>query len=311
MSNTRPLPLLLLAGLLVSCSRPAVTAQDNGSERPSGPAATETVQPVTPEPAVPRDLRVVTWNLKWFPGGRPGADKTQQDEHITVVREEIRKLAPDILLLQEVSNRAVVEETLAPLGQWHVAVVSEFKQGGFTGGQQQAIAARFPADAAWASPWEKGWAEAPRGYSYAVFVIGGKRVGVYSLHLKSNLGDAAANTSKREDAAGQLVRHMGAEAARSAPADILIVGGDFNTDDPDQPQAPSPGERTFTLLRDAGFWWTFEGIPHAARITCPGNGRYPDACFDHFLTKGAGKPAARVVQAAGSDHFPVVLDLAL
>lgn len=168
----------------------------------------------------------------------------------------------------------------------------------------------MPADTAWAADWEKGWAEAPRGYAYATYRIGKKRLGIYSLHLKSNLGDAAANTSKREDAAGQLVRHIQAEATR-APVDCLVIGGDFNTDDPDQPQAPSPGEKTFPTLRKAGFVWAFDGIPHAQRITCPGHGRYPDACFDQFFTKGLGKPAARVMATEGSDHLPVAMEVGL
>jgi endonuclease/exonuclease/phosphatase family metal-dependent hydrolase len=56
----------------------------------------------------PKTLRVVTWNLQWFPGGKPGATKDAQAHHVEVVREGIRKLDPDILLLQEVGSEAAL-----------------------------------------------------------------------------------------------------------------------------------------------------------------------------------------------------------
>ena len=66
------------------------------------------------------------------------------------------------------------------------------------------------------------------------------------------------------------------------------------------------------MLKKAGFAWSFDGIEHAKRITCPGKGRYPDACFDHFWTRGLNKPLAFVVpQAGGSDHLPVVIDVVI
>ncbi len=260
----------------------------------------------------PRALRVVTWNLQWFPGGKPGAAKEVQDQHIETVREAVRKLDPDILLLQEVGSEGALTETLKPLGgDWKIAIISRFDEGGFRSGQQVAIAAKMPAESAWAEPWKKGWAGAPRGYAYASFLIGGKRLAVYTLHLKSNLGDPPTNTSKREDAMGQLLSHIDSKEERVLPAAATIIGGDFNTDDPDSPAALSPGEQSFQLLRKAGFAWGFEGIAHEDRITCPSKGRYPPASFDHIWTRGLGKPLSSVSTAEGSDHLPVVLEISL
>ena len=115
-----------------------------------------------------------------------------------------------------------------------------------------------------------------------MFRVGGKHLSIYSIHLKSNLGDAAQNTSKREDAIGQLVKHIEAGKEGAPKPDAVVIGGDFNTDDPDTPHGQSPGERTFGLLRNSGFVWSFDGVAHNDRITCPGHGRYPDACFDYF-----------------------------
>lgn len=266
--------------------------------------------PLMAEPV--RTLRVVTWNLEWFPSGRSGSPREDQTRRIDVVREQIRKLNPDILLLQEVNSQAVIEETLKPLGdEWKVAVVSRFMQGNFLSGQQLVIAAKMPADAAWSEPWQRGWAEAPRGYAYASFPVGKKRIGVYCLHLKSNLGNPPENTSKREDAIEQLILHTESKDERLVKPDALVIGGDFNTDDPDTQAGQSPGERTFSFLRKAGFNWSFEGIAHADRITCPAKGRYPPACFDYFWTRGLSKPLSSVKPAKGSDHLPVVLEISL
>jgi endonuclease/exonuclease/phosphatase family metal-dependent hydrolase len=258
-------------------------------------------------------IRVVTWNLQWFPSGKMGgASKEVQDEQIAKIRAEIRKLNADIIVLQEVSSIGALEELIKPLGkEWKVAILSSFKEGNFISGHQVGIVSRFPAEAVWAETWDKGWAGAPRGYAYASFMIKDTRVAVYGIHLKSNLGNPSENTSKREDAMEQLVGHIKTGRDRVPQPDAIVVAGDFNTDDPNTPAGQSPGERTFDLLRKAGFQWTFDGIPHASRITCPGKGRYPDACFDHVFTKGLGKPTASVVKAEGSDHFPVIVDVVL
>jgi endonuclease/exonuclease/phosphatase family metal-dependent hydrolase len=259
----------------------------------------------------PIPLRIVTWNLEWFPGGKT-ATKESQDRHIATVREEIRKLNPDIIILQEIGSEGALDETLKPLDpKWAVSVISNFKQGGFISGQQIAIASKFPTLSAWAEPWDRGWADSPRGYAYALFTINGKKLAVYGLHLKSNLGNPPENTSKREDGISQLISHINSDENRVAKADAIVIGGDFNTDDPDSPHGQSKGERTFDFLRKAGFKWSFEGIDHDFRITCPAKGRYPAASFDHIWTKGLGEPVASPQQSNVSDHLPVVIDIIL
>jgi len=258
-------------------------------------------------------LRIVTWNLQWFPGGKMGgAPKEVQDEQMRKIQAEVRKLDADILVLQEVASVGALEELIKPLGgDWKVAILSRFKEGSFVSGQQVGIVSRFPAEAVWAESWNRGWAGPPRGYAYASFVIRGTRVAVYGIHLKSNLGNPVENTSKREDAMEQLIGHIKIGRERVPQPEAVVVAGDFNTDDPDTLAGQSPGERTFAFLRKAGFHWTFDNVPHGVRISCPGKGRYPDACFDHVFVRGLGKPTASVVKADGSDHFPVTVDVVL
>jgi len=90
--------------------------------------------------------------------------------------------------------------------------------------------------------------------------------------------------------------------------EAVVVAGDFNTA---KEQTNFAGDRTLLKLEEKGLFWTFEGIPLEHRITIPGKGRYPDACFDHIFVRNLGRPVASVLKATpGSDHWPVVVDVA-
>jgi endonuclease/exonuclease/phosphatase family metal-dependent hydrolase len=104
---------------------------------------------------------------------------------------------------------------------------------------------------------------------------------VYSVHFKSNRGEAARDIAKREEAARQLLAHV-AEMERNAKV-VTVIAGDFNTDPTD---ARFTSEGTFALLRRK-FAWSWENVPLSERVTNPAKGRYPDACFDGFLVRGA------------------------
>jgi hypothetical protein len=74
----------------------------------------------------------------------------------------------------------------------------------------------------------------PRGFAFAWFKIGNHDVGVYSVHLKSNLithGDREAETAKnirkREVAIAQLLTHVH-DVIGSTIASIkgVVIGGD-------------------------------------------------------------------------------------
>ena len=127
---------------------------------------------------------------------------------------------------------------------------------------------------------------------------------VYSVHLKSNRGEAPTNIAKREEAARQLLAHVAEmESAYSGSGKIVTtLAGDFNTDPTD---ARFASEETFSLLREK-FAWTWDFVPLSERVTNPAKGRYPDACFDGFLVRGAAKPSCKPMPIHGvSDHLPV------
>src|SRR5689334_6209294 len=83
----------------------------------------------SPEPA---KIRITTWNLEWFPNGSPREAPTEkQTQRIEAVADVLRKLAPDILLLQEVRDYdacARLGEAIHP-GAYQVVICSAFKGG--------------------------------------------------------------------------------------------------------------------------------------------------------------------------------------
>lgn len=251
---------------------------------------------------------MVTWNLQWFPGGKPTSTQEERDRHFLEVAAVIPQFKADVLVLQEVRDQETMDRLAKLMPGFQVHVVSQFKEE-FTktvGIQQIAILSRFPASDAWAEPWKRGWAKAPRGYAYARLLVQNRPLHVYGLHLKSNLGDPVANTSKRMDATEQLLGHIGSQVKEG---EAVVVAGDFNTSK-DDPRFAADG--SLGKLEAAGFFWTFFGIPHKHRITTPGKGRYPDTCFDHIFVRGLGRPAAMVLnETPGSDHLPVVVDVIL
>jgi endonuclease/exonuclease/phosphatase family metal-dependent hydrolase len=133
---------------------------------------------------------------------------------------------------------------------------------------------------------------------------------IYSVHLKSNRGGATTNITKREEAARQLLTHVAEmESVYSGSAKVVtVIAGDFNTDPTD---ARFASEETFALLREK-FVWSWESVPLSERVTNPAKGRYPDACFDGFLVRGAASLSCKPIPIQGvSDHFPVVLTVAI
>lgn len=251
-------------------------------------------------------VRVITWNLKWFPGGKPGASLEQRRAQMEAAQKAIQTLDPDILLLEEVADEASVNELVSVLSGFSVQVVSQFP------GRPQnlAIATRFPTVGAWYDGWMKsGKDDPPRGYAFAAIELPIKRLLLtYAVHYKSNLGIFEENVAKRTEASRQFLEHVSGVIQDYGVASkvAILIGGDFNTSLDDKRFS---AESSLRMLQTAGFYWTFQGVPFSERLTIPASGRYPDNCFDHILTMGLGAAQAKVVPVPGvSDHNPVILD---
>jgi endonuclease/exonuclease/phosphatase family metal-dependent hydrolase len=261
-------------------------------------------------PAVAGEIvRIVSWNMKWFPGGSPEATEQERKAQMAAGQAEIKALNPDILLLQEIADYSAAKQLVSVLDGFKVDISSNFP----SRPQNVVIASRFPADSAWSEAWKKtGIDDPPRGFAFAAIQLPDKRLLLtYSLHLKSNLGDADEDIGMREEAIRQLLPHAKAMIdlySKRAPV-VLVIGGDFNTS-LDSPKFKN--ENTLRALKQAGLKWAHEGIPPANRVSIPGSSGYPPDTFDHIFYSGIGSPLAKVPQVAGvSDHNPVILDFDL
>jgi endonuclease/exonuclease/phosphatase family metal-dependent hydrolase len=226
-----------------------------------------------------------------------------------------------IILLQELRDYeacARLGEAIAP-GMYHVAICSAFKepfQSGL-GKQQVAILSKYQAQAAWSEPWKSmNGVDPPRGFAFAWFKIGNEDIGVYSLHLKSNLithgdreAETAKNIQKREVAIAQLLTHVHDVIGITMPSiKSVVIGGDFNTN---HDQEMFAAERTLDSLVEAGYQSGFERLALSERVTHPGTHGFPDATFDFIFAKGLTALQPSITRTTASDHLPVTRDFRL
>src|SRR6478609_3907229 len=90
----------------------------------------------------PAKVRITTWNLEWFPNGSVReATPEKQVQRIQAAADVLKKLNPDILLLQEVRDYdacARLGDAIQP-SAYTVSICSAFKGGK----QEEAILAKI------------------------------------------------------------------------------------------------------------------------------------------------------------------------
>ena len=207
-------------------------------------------------------VTIATWNLEWFPGGKPNSSQAERLVHMSAARDALIDIRPDVLCLQEVRDWDSVAELASILPNFQTLVVSRFRETASSGPlsiQQLAIASNRPAEAAWSESFKPSPSTPPRGFSFAAIRHGKSVLLVYSVHFKSNRGGVTTNIAKREEAARQLLAHaavMERVYSGSGKA-VTVIAGDFNTDPTD---ARFASEQTFAMFRK-NFAWSWENIP--------------------------------------------------
>jgi len=288
--------------ILAACSP---TAQTTGDATPPEPVA-ETKSEA---------LRVVAWNIEWFPGRSPRANQTEEREHRAAIEAFLPTLNADILLLQEIRDREAAE-FLAKAAGLELHVASNLTRPDTDISQQLVIASRLPAIAGFAEVFTDIYEEPDtvpyRGFAFAALENpkGGTLL-VYSVHLKSNRGDASYNIPTREESARQVLKHVNEmkEQFKDRGPLAVIVGGDFNVL---LNQEAMAHEKTLEIFKEAGFHWGWEGVPFEQRATWPGRGPYGAASFDHMFTWGLPEYTLRMKTLPSnrlSDHLPIILDM--
>ena len=269
------------------------------------------------------ELKITTWNLKWFPGGKDNQSEEKAEQHIAAVAKVLKSIDPDILLLQEVKGMESVSALADKLDTGlKVITVSRFPAS-FSGDadgiddQQVAILAKKDAVATYRREFERdGRTDPPRGFIFAAFEVDDKYLGVYSVHLKSNLGKAEDNFRKRESSARTIIDHAEGvqvkdpqDGRRWIDFEGLIIGGDFNTEIPGDVENRKD-ELTMKQIELYGFINAFGDRPLNDRITHPKDGNFPATTFDHIFYRGIeqlGEADITEVKKTVSDHYPVTV----
>jgi len=252
--------------------------------------------------AMAEPVKIVAWNLEWFPGRRPDAKPEEQARHMKQVQKALKKLDADILILTEVRDQDAVKEAVSLLPGFKVNVVSDFQ----LRHQQIAIASRYKSRLAWSQRWLQPIYGPPRGFSFADLSLpGGAQLLVFGVHLKSNRGVDVMNRCMREASALQLIAYANfAKQRLGAKRTGVLLAGDFNTN-LDSPKFKR--DATCGMLRYAGFWWPFATLPPEQRVTWHGRD-YDPVQFDHFFSWNLGRSAARPLgYDTVSDHHPIVM----
>ncbi len=264
-------------------------------------------------------LKAVTWNLEWFPGGRPYAKRAERTKQIQEVTGVFKKMAPDIFLAQEISYGKAFEDLVATQPGLKTDVISNFLDfdGKSPGKQQCAIASNLKANSAWYESFKpsKRLPNLRRGFAFAALEHpDGGLIMIYSVHLKSNRGSDTPEGEKdvadtRAESARQLIAHKAAMEKKFAGEKIVgwLIGGDFNTNHDGQfPMCPAVAD-----LVKAGFHNSWDTTPKNERLTwrpSPGDDRFKPTTFDYMLTTGFKKTQAKMIPDVSveiSDHAPV------
>ena len=267
-------------------------------------------------------LKTVTWNIEWFPGGRPYAKWQERAAHAKAVKAELAKIKPDIFLAQEVRYGKAFGELVTAVPGMSVNVLSRFldEETGEPAMQQCAIASNLKANSAFFETFKpaKNLPNLRRGFAFAALEHpDGGLIMIYSVHLKSNRGSDTPEGEKdvadtRAESVRQIIAHKAEMEKRFEGQEIRgwVIAGDMNTNHDGQfPMCTAVAD-----LAKAGFQNTWDDTPKEERLTwhpTPGDDRFKPTTFDYVMTMGLKRKQAEVIPVPRetSDHDAVMLML--
>ncbi|MDR2463306.1 MAG: endonuclease/exonuclease/phosphatase family protein [Verrucomicrobiales bacterium] len=267
-----------------------------------------------------KNFSIGCWNIEWFPGRNPRRAAPHLPRlQIKGVQEILADQNPTIMFACEIRSLADLKKL--QLNYPNLACTDIPRPADDDTGlpnQGLAVLSRHP----WREIWALDFHEFPaafnrpaRGILGVQFILPNKEpLTVYAVHLKSNLGNPAANRAKREAAIDYLQWDWRRRKLNPARDHIMLLG-DFNTSvhDPIFKQ-----EQTLRRLFKLGFTDAADGLPPGQRITIPAdNEGYPDNDFDHILISKSLRsrlttepPWVKIipVRYTVSDHYPLFLN---
>jgi endonuclease/exonuclease/phosphatase family metal-dependent hydrolase len=265
-------------------------------------------------------LKLLSWNIEWFPGGNPKPKEEEKTQQTKLVEEQLAAIQPDIFLAQEITDEIAFEKVVSAMpGKLTMHVCSRFmnQESKELSPQQCAIASNLKADSAFFesfTPTEK-LPHLSRGFAFAALEHpDGGLIMIYSVHLKSNRGSETPEGEQnvadtRAESVRQILSHKAEMEKRYAGRKIMgwIVGGDFNTNHDGQ----FPKCTVVADLVKGGFFNTWDKTPKEERLTWFPNRFTPQfkaTTFDYVMTAGFKETQAKAVAVSreSSDHDAVL-----
>jgi endonuclease/exonuclease/phosphatase family metal-dependent hydrolase len=250
-------------------------------------------------PSQAESIRVTTWDLQ--PGAVAGTNAWSgkfQQSLVQQTAESLKKLRPDVILLQQVADWETCHQLVQALQPeaYQVVICSSFRDpGAKLLSRQVAILSKAKAYLAWSEPWPNSRESpaAPGGFAFAALRLRNKNIGVFSVQFSDGASPGADDSRSeawqraRGDSCRQLVQQIASlQDWKNNRLETMIVAGDFNTT-PDDVRLVD--EQTLVLLEQCGFENAFAGLPLEKRVTRPGDGRRPAATLDYIFTRDAGR----------------------
>ena len=257
-------------------------------------------------------VRVASWNL-----ATDGSAAPNGIDQVKAVAAAVKKIDPDILLLQHVRDWktcSALVQALKP-AEYHVVICSSFRSGpsNTLAEGQAAILAREQAYFSWSEPWRSKTAESPPGgFAFAALRFGPYKIGVFSVQLDDDLltdPDVATNFQARRACVRRLVDQTSTiKNWTTNRVQFFAVGGALKSlsfDLTEQMQALRP-------LREAGFEDAWLDAPANQKSTLKAGSGRRSGPTDYIFANPVGSAGpARLWRLAGAARFPFSSDLEL
>ena len=265
--------------------------------------------------------RWITWNLQWFPGQNPSANRDGGSKHEAEVKKWLGRLKPDVGIFQEVLDADALKRSASEF-PWQA--VTRFSRAADEEKklppQNLAICSRVP----WVEAWEVDFDRLPltpdrpvRGFLGVMWRSQkGRTWTAYAVHLKSNRGGREGMAKRREKAI-EYLRMDWRRRGLKPEQDAILIAGDFNCS-LKNPELQM--EKTIRDLLEEDWVSVTEQLdwPEGATVRPDPAQKYPPTDFDHILLShgwvdqmGSQKWKAGVMQSPDipSDHWPVWMEL--
>lgn len=271
-----------------------------------------------------QSLRVTTWNLQPPAVRTNAAAANAEDISISTAAAELKKLNPDVILLQQVVDWAMCDalaQALKP-AQYNVVACSAFR-GTRTNAlrkQQVAILAKPEARAyfSWTESWRnRGAPTVAGGFAFAAFQVGNRRIGFFSVQAGAPTGltpgkkrAAAVPEERLTPAIEQVLAQVRAiNNWITNRVQACVIGGTFGRA---TGQVMALEGAPLQMLESAGFGDAFQGVSAADRATQRAKAGQTGPVADYLFIQPPSCASDPTVQpVAVARHYPVACEVRL